>query len=234
MRRSRRMRRLSSPTQNLDSFLDILTNTVGVLMFIGLFVALVTAEVETIVRTPVVSDTRKNPKFFEVTDDQIKYLDTDQVSRQLDLYMQGLPQCEKPEVPSDFIPEMYDYYISRAEEYQRCELRRLERLQNYSTTTRYYEARVAGGSGIAYVPLPEVEGEKPGDIQEESSNFREVLQNLNPQTDYLAFLVRSDSFTGFRQARELAWEKGFDVGWEPMEGDRTIVFGSQGRAVGVQ
>lgn len=228
------MRRLSSPTQNLDSFLDILTNTVGVLMFIGLFVALVTAEVETIVRTPVVSNTRKSPKFFEVTDDQIKYLDTDQVSRQLDLYMQGLPQCEKPEVPSNVLPEMYDYYISRAEEYQRCELRRLERLQNYSTTTRYYEARVAGGSGIAYVPLPEAEGENPRDIQQESSNFREVLQNLNPQTDYLAFLVRPDSFTGFRQARELAWEKGFDVGWEPMEGDRTIVFGSQGRAVGVQ
>jgi hypothetical protein len=233
--RRRKTRRLAPPTQNLDSFLDILTNTVGVLMFIGLFVALVTAEVETIVRTPLVSNTRKSPKFFEVRDDRITYLDTDKVSRQLDLYMQGLPQCEKPEVPSTVFPEMYDYYLNRVEEYQECELNRIARLQEYHTTTRYYEARIAGsGAGIVYLPLPESEGELPREITSTESNFRDVLQNLNPQSDYLAFLVRPDSFTGFRQARKLAWEQGFDVGWEPMERDRVIMFGSQGRSVGVQ
>ncbi|MEC4805679.1 MAG: hypothetical protein SAJ12_18555 [Jaaginema sp. PMC 1079.18] len=231
--RLRRRRRISSPTQNLDSFLDILTNTVGVLMFIGLFVALITVEVETIVRTPEVSNTNKNAQFFEVTNDEIKYLDTDQVSRQLDLYMEGLPPCRKPEIPDTVFPEMYDYYLSQAEEYQRCETRRIERLQNYRTTTRYYDARVSGG-GIAYVPLPQIAGEKPGEIQAATSDFRAVLNKLNPQTDYLAFLVRPDSFTGFRKARELAWEQGFEVGWEPMESDRAIVFGSQGRSVGVQ
>ena len=40
----RRIRENNAPSQNLDSFLDILTNTVGLLMFIGLFISLLAVE----------------------------------------------------------------------------------------------------------------------------------------------------------------------------------------------
>ena len=39
------------PSQNLDSFLDVLTNTVGVLMLVGLFISLVAVDSATIVPT---------------------------------------------------------------------------------------------------------------------------------------------------------------------------------------
>lgn len=63
--RNRRARKISNPSQNLDSFLDILTNTVGVLMFIGLFVSLLAVEAGTIIRTPLRSETNKIPNFLK-------------------------------------------------------------------------------------------------------------------------------------------------------------------------
>ena len=63
--RTRRYRQLNSPSQNLDSFLDILTNTVGVLMFISLFITVVAVESSTIVTTPLVSNTEKKPRFLK-------------------------------------------------------------------------------------------------------------------------------------------------------------------------
>ena len=72
--RTRRRRHNSKPDQNLDSFLDILTNTVGVLMFIGLFISLLAVETGTVIRTPLQSQTRKIGKFFEVRNNQVFYL----------------------------------------------------------------------------------------------------------------------------------------------------------------
>lgn len=57
-------RKLAVPGQNLDSFLDILTNTVGVLMFVSLFVTLIAVEADSIVRTPLATKTQKTQDFL--------------------------------------------------------------------------------------------------------------------------------------------------------------------------
>lgn len=73
--RRRQHKQHNPPTQNLDSFLDVLTNTVGVLMFVSLFVSLVAVESATIVRTPLVSSTQKTPQFFEIRGNRVVYID---------------------------------------------------------------------------------------------------------------------------------------------------------------
>jgi len=231
--RRRRHRKLATPTQNLDSFLDILTNTVGVLMFISLFVSLVTVEAGTVIRTPLVSNSRKSPQFFELRDNRLSYVDTSAAIAQVDKFLASLPPCQKPEIPDRPLPSLYEYYLSQIETYQACERNKIQQLALYRGTIDHYSVRVEAG-GMAYKLREGTQRELPEELAENNSDFRQLLKQLNPQTDYLAFLVRPDSFKAFRQARQLAWEAGFDVGWEPMERDRAIVFGTGGRAVGVQ
>ncbi|CCQ61967.1 hypothetical protein [Crocosphaera watsonii] len=97
--RTRRYRQLNSPSQNLDSFLDILTNTVGVLMFISLFITVVAVESSTIVTTPLVSNTEKKPRFFEVRNNKIYYIDDEEVDRQIAILTKIYQNVLSPKYP---------------------------------------------------------------------------------------------------------------------------------------
>ncbi|MGK7873621.1 MAG: hypothetical protein AB4426_10025 [Xenococcaceae cyanobacterium] len=230
----RRHRQHTLPTQNLDSFLDILTNTVGVLMFISLFVTLVAVEASTIVRTPLVSNSKKNPYFFEVRGNRVTYIDDETVDHQIENLIESLPTCYKPNIPSQLDLYLYEYYLDRIEEYKACQTNRIQSLKDFRAETAYYKVRFFNLDSLVYEPIKAVDGESREELTQVNSEFKTVLRKLDPQTDYLAFIVRPDSFEAFRVARKQAWKDGFDVGWEPQMEDTAIVFGSQGRAIGVQ
>ncbi|MGK7945225.1 MAG: hypothetical protein AB4058_12215 [Microcystaceae cyanobacterium] len=229
--RNRRYRKPSLPTQNLDSFLDILTNTVGVLMFITIFITLLAVESSDIVRTPLSSNSNKTPRFFEVRGNRITYIDDTAVESQL---TRTLPTCESPDVPNVLDTYNYQYYANQVEIYQNCRLGLLQKLQNFRGRTTHYTARFLELGSLLYEPVDPNSGETPKDIEQSESEFNQVLETLNPKNDYLAFIVRPDSFSAFRAARKQADQSGFDVGWEPFTQDTPIVFGSGGRSIGVQ
>ncbi len=231
--RRRRARKPSIPTQNLDSFLDILTNTVGVLMFIGLFVALVSVEAGSIVRTPLVSDSNKNPYFFELRGNRITYIDDREVDRQINIFQASLPTCNEPNIPERISIAMYEYYLQKVREYNMCIENIISTLATFTGQTDYYRVTFIESS-LLYEPLAENQGETKEELRSKESEFKQMLAELNPKTDYLAFIVRPDSFAAFRSARKVAWEQGFDVGWEPYQQDNPLVFGSGGRSIGVQ
>jgi hypothetical protein len=239
--RRRRQRKPIEITQNLDSFLDILTNTVGVLMFIGLFVTLVTAQAGTIVRTPLASDSQKRPEFFEVRNNRVNPIDTESVTWKASKFINNLPRCNEPTIsePGSSGSILYEYYLEQLNEYQACLNDRVAQVNNYRAKISYYNVRVylePSSSNLAYVyePIPEEQGETPQELVKTDSTFESAIAQLDPQGDYIAFLVRPDSFEAFRAARKLAWSRGFDVGWEPMNPQREIMFGATGRAIGVQ
>ncbi len=229
--RKRRYRKASLPTQNLDSFLDILTNTVGVLMFMTLFITLVAVESSNIVRTPLVSKTDKKPRFFEVRNNRLMFIDDQTIDRQLN---QVLPNCKSPDIPKSVNEEDYYYYLNQIEAYQTCRLSLIDTLQNFRGRTEYYTARFSDLGSMIYEPINEKGGELPEEMTKDNSEFNQVLKELNPNHDYLAFIVRPDSFAAFRTARKEADKLGFDVGWEPFTPDTPIIFGSGGRTIGVQ
>ncbi|MGQ4648828.1 hypothetical protein [Lyngbya aestuarii] len=231
--RRRRYRKPVAPTQNLDSFLDILTNTVGVLMFIGLFVSLLNVETDTIVRTPLLSETKKIPHFFELRDNEVIYLDKETVDDKLQNFNESLATCNQPEAPSTVNRLLYEYYIDQLKAYRTCVNQQAQSLRNFRATTGHYKV-FFNSSGLVFQAKENAPGESIKELTENTSDFRSILETLNPETDYLAFLVRPDSFSAFRQARGIAWQENFDVGWEPMLTDTVIVFGSGGREIGVQ
>lgn len=232
--RRQRYRKVQKPTQNLDSFLDILTNTVGVLTFISLFVTLVAVESSTIVRTPLVSDSNKSAVFFEARNNEITDLEDELVDPKIDALFASLPTCHKPDRPYNYDSYLYDYYLDKLRQYQRCLTEKVEIINSFEVETTFYNVSFVDLDSLMYEPLENVAGESPSQLNATSSQFRQKLSQLNPNETYIAFIVRPDSFQAFRRAREIAWQAGFDVGWEPSTFDNPLVFGSGGRTVGVQ
>ena len=209
--RRRQHRQQIAPIQNLDSFLDILTNTVGVLMFVSLFVSLVAVQSATIVRTPLVSTT------------------------QVDQFTESLETCEKPIAPDELDSVNFEDYTYQLQRYRECIESKAEQVKSFRAKTSHYEIQIElNPLGLVYKPLEATAGELTKELIIENSEFQRVIKKLNPEKDYLAFIVRPDSFEAFRRARELALKDGFNVGWEPMNASTPISFSSEGRRVGVQ
>ena len=232
--RRRSIRMNNYPSQNLDSFLDILTNTVGVLMFIGLFVSLLAVEAGNIIRTPLVSKTNKIAHFFEIRNNQVFYLNHFEVNQKIERLLTKLPQCYPPNIPESLSEYLYNYYLEEIEKYQSCLRIRDEQMQRVSLDTGYYIVSFVNGESLKYDPKMTVEGENKEKLTADRSQFNTILQQLDPNINYLAFIVRPDSFATFRAAREQAWQRGFDVGWEPFPQNYILVFGAGGRSIGVQ
>jgi hypothetical protein len=230
----RKRRKISHPSQNLDSFLDILTNTVGVLMFISLFVSLLAVESGNVIKTPLVSNTNKNPLFFEVRDNKVMYIDTQKVQNELNKMLSSFPECVAPNMPDNVSPSLYDFYLRQYENYRSCVLNKERYLRTFQTNTDYYSVSFLDLNALIYEPRNDAQGESMEEITREGSKFQRLLTEIDNQSNYLAFIVRPDSFNGFRLARAKALEVGFDVGWEPSETEIPIIFGSGGRSIGVQ
>jgi hypothetical protein len=240
--RKRRNRKPSPLNQNLDSFLDTLTNTVGVLMFVSLFMSLIAvqsgkARTVVTVLTPLVTETSKKPRFFEVRANQVTYIDDENVDGQIEDFL-GKMSCKKPEKTknTDDILLKSDYEL-QVQEYQLCLGDRAARLKNFRPKTSHYQVKLVDPKSYAwqYEPIKNAQGDSVASLAQKNSEFSKVLAKFNPQKDYLAFIVRPDSFEAFRQARQLAWQQGFNVGWEPQNPDDPIGFSSSGgRDIGIQ
>ena len=204
-------------------------------MFIGLFVALISAEAGYIIRTPLVTRTRKVPHFFEVRDGKVTYVDTRGVDQQVQSWLNSLPACSRPDYSDASDPYLSDYYQEQMQEYNDCISAKVQQLKGFKAETAHYQVRLEKLNSLLYEPIKE--GESVEELPQADSEFRETLEDLDPSSEYLAFIVRPDSFDAFREARSQARRVGFEVGWEPYEEETPIAFtafGSGGRAIGVQ
>ena len=232
--RSRRLRNTNHPRQNLDSFLDILTNTVGVLMFIGLFVSLLAVEAGTIIRTPLLSQTKKESRFFEVRNNQIFDINDPQLKNEINQTLAAIPTCVKPENAENISPYLSNFYFEKMKQYARCVNNRNQYFQNFYYDNGDYIVTFTKEGSLQYRANSSAQGDTIQEIKNSKSDFERILKQLNPDINYVAFVVRPDSFAAFRAARKQAWKLGYEVGWEPLSQDRILVFGSSGRIVGVQ
>ena len=211
--RSRARRRNQNTSQNLDSFLDILTNTVGVLMFISLFATLIATgsspKTSVKIQTPLASPTKKESLWFEIQGNKVSYLNLRDV-REKEIELTGnLPNCNRDSGESN---------------YQSCLLSILGRQSNFRTDTDSYRVKtVDQGVSLLFEPQSEDIGENTAQLTAADSAYKQVLSQHNPNKDYLVFIVRPDSFEAFRTARKLAWDAGYEVGWEPHAQDAPIM-----------
>jgi hypothetical protein len=229
---SRRTRRKLNKGEEHEFGLYALSNTkniLGVVMFIWMLITLIVGEGSTtniVIKTPLVTPTQKNPRFFEIRNNKVTYIDDEKVGKEIEHLTSDIPPCVQSEIPSSQAYELY----------RACLRDRASQLINFESQTNYYNVRMVNAStfSLMYEPIESKPGESKNQLPIPTSNFNQVLAKLNPKKDYLAFIVRPDSFATFRIAREQAWKKGYNVGWEPHPTELPIIFGSGGRAIEAQ
>ena len=80
----------------------------------------------------------------------------------------------------------------------------------------------------SFKPRKRARGENASELKKSDSEFRRELRKLDPKTQHVFFLVRTDSFDVFHVARKVAMEEGFKVGWDPLKVDIGIGWGGGG------
>jgi hypothetical protein len=99
----------------------------------------------------------------------------------------------------------------------------------YKVDPRYL---LVGKMGLE--PRAGVSGEGASDLETPNSKYQAILSQLDKDKQYIAFLVRDDSFNVFRKARQVADNVGLDTGWELLGIDEPIKFGEGGTTIGTQ
>lgn len=81
---------------------------------------------------------------------------------------------------------------------------------------------------MALEPKPNATGDTPEKLQNQNSPYRHALSRFGQEKHYIVFLLRDDSIAVFREARAIAENDQFEVGWELLGKDEPIKFGAGG------
>jgi hypothetical protein len=195
---------------NFDSFLDVITNCIGVLMVITILAIINTKYMTFIVRTPFVRHTDKTPVFFECRQNRNIPVDKMTIQTNMKGSMDSIKknQSEYNRILQSYTPELRDV----GDSYYQVDFTKLLR------------------EGIlVLVPKADNQGETAEEIKTDESRFKKALQSIDPQKEFAFFLVRPDSYEVFREARDILWKKKIEVGWEPLAKDQFISFSTRGR-----
>ena len=186
-------------TLNLDSLVDIVSNSVGILIILAVFMALISFMEFTPQTTP---DTRVNEEtnkilipwghysqktamLFLIRENRVLRLDRGEYYQKLKNQLHG----PDPSIPQRLTFDTHSVEIQMLGGNSHC---------------LYFEAKP--GAGLWWHQLSG--GNRP---------LENLTSSLPPEEYYFFFWVDSDSFELFRDLRESLWERDFEVGWKPVE-----------------
>jgi len=200
------MRRSSSglTTLNLDSLVDIVSNSVGILILLTAFVALLTLTAPLQDTTP---ETRKLEKptekivipwshysqksglFFLLRANQVLHLDRAEVYLKLQEQLSG-----DVAPPMELSLEGYDVTLTPISGHAHC---------------------------LDFQPQPNA-GLWWHEFQRSGGVLERLLDQHRPEETYFFFWVDPDSFELFRDLRQSLWDVNFEVGWKPVRRDSPL------------
>lgn len=210
MRRRRKHPEVVQPS--LVPMVDLLSNTVGALVFIMIFTVMAASGVVVLKRLPLEHSTSAEPANFLCEKDRILPLDNEGLNLKLrkkwgrptsifDIYS-WIARYDGIEVEDD-------HFIARGES---------------SVTYSTYSV------SILFTPKPDG-GYAKTEIQNLDSLFRQRLAALNGKSQFVHFFVRPDGIDSFFLARKIAAdEMGLGTGWMPLDSSQPLRFVSKGRA----
>ncbi len=196
---------------NLDSFLDIMTCLVGVLVLIIILTGLDAAQIQVLIPTPMEFDTHKRPIFIEARNNQLFRIPVEDLQRQVDAAVRNISRDAAGSGVERLMGLMQELDI---------------RTDQHQVDLTYF---MVGQFGV--VPIEGASGYELRNWREETSRdwFGSILSNLNPEEEFLAFLVRDDSFEVFKIARHLAWVSNVAVAYDLLSMRETMRFGMLGQ-----
>jgi hypothetical protein len=206
-----RRKKKGEPELLIVSFCDIVTIVTAAMFFVMLIVAQQASKVPVFRPTPRAKLTNRQPVFFECRGNEVYYLDKDGLDTQVAKLLSTL----SPNVRGGDIQAF------------------LKAIQGQEVGNEYYRVNPSYllAAVMALEPRSGAPGESPDALEQPAGKFQSILRQLDPQTQYVAFLVRDDSFDAFRHGRAVAFKNGFESGWELLGENEPIKFGQGGAQI---
>ena len=188
---------------NLDSLVDIVSNNVGILVILAVFMAVFSLmdkreqvsseeqpekQIEKL-KIPWSHASQKNSLLILLRDDRLLYLDRALVYQRLKKYLSG-----KDPLPTEFSLDQYSIKLTVGGRHTHC---------------------------IEFLPSPAA-GEWWHKFSRHGGLMQTLMKKYPPEQNYFFFWVDPDSFDLFREIRKTLWEQRFEVGWKPVREKSTL------------
>ena len=194
---------------NLDSFLDIMTCMLGILILMILLTGIDASQIKVLVPTPMEQPTDKRPVFIECRNNELFRVSIDEITTRV--YDELAAMSEKAKGDQEYFARL---------------------LEEATVQTEAHEVDVTFAliGQFALRSLPDVRGYRLESVARETTRdwFGQILNEINGDEEILTFLVRDDSYPVFKKARALAWLKNVDVSCELLDVNEPIKFGLGG------
>ena len=188
---------------NLDSLIDIVSNNVGILVILAVFMAMfsliekseqATNENQSVefiekIKIPWSHASQKNNLLFLLRDDRILYLDRALVYQNLKKHLSG-----KKALPKQISLLQYSIKLTTGSGHAHC----LEFLPKHG------------------------EGQWWHQISQNDGLLQSLMKKYPPEENYFFFWVDPKSFELFQKIRESLWGQHFEVGWKPVHKDSAL------------
>ena len=188
---------------NLDSLVDIVSNNVGILVILAVFMAMFSLieksdqetkedqsfEIIEKIKIPWSHASQKNNLLFLLRDDRILYLDRALVYQNLKKYLSG-----KKALPKQISLLQYSIKLTTGSGHAHC---------------------------LEFLPSPGV-GQWWHQISQHDGLLQSLMKKYPPEENYFFFWVDPKSFELFREIRESLWGQHFEVGWKPVRRESTL------------
>lgn len=204
------------PAMDLSSFTDIMTCILGILVLIILLTGIDASQITVLVSTPkeLTSDD-KSPVLFECRDNQLFSISVEELKKAVDAKTEEL----RVRVQSD----QSEFLKLAGQSFIEVEGQRID--YTFALTGKY-----------VLMPIPEAQGYRFDNYRNETDQmwFGSRLAAIQPETQFICFLVRPDSYKVFQQARAVSWVRGINVSCELLDEKDVIRLGPGGDRIFAQ
>ena len=206
----------SGPQMDLSSFTDIMTCILGVLVLIILLTGIDASQITVLVATPKeMQSDDKSPVFFECRKNQLFHISVDELKKACD----------------DKTEELRDRVAGDETEFLKIAAQTMLEVGGQKLDYTY-----ALMGKYVLMPIPEAEGYEFKSQTAETADkwYGSRLAAIDPETQFICFLVRPDSYRIFQRARNLAWVKNVNVACELQDEKNPIMIGPGGERMFMQ
>lgn len=191
---SRRRARSQFHEPSLVPMADMLTNTVGVVLFILIFTVLTAASGVLTKHLPMEHSTKAEQVEFLCAFGRIAPVDFGPLIKE---FLRPMGRT----VTNEFVAQF----------------------KNRKLETEYFVLTGEAVRGLIVIIQPKPgNGESTADLALSSSKYRSILAGLNPQEKYTKFMIYPNGVSTFRAAREIASSGAFGTGWDLYGADERI------------
>ncbi len=206
----------SGPSLDLSSFTDIMSCLLGVLVLIILLTGIDASQITVLVATPkeMTSDD-KSPVMFECRNNQLFEISVDRIKQACD--------AKTEEILERVQNDQNEFLKQASQTVLEIDGHQLD--YTFALMGKYY-----------LTPIQDAEGYLLEKISQETPDkwYGSRLAEIDPDTQFICFFVRPDSFTVFQRARQLAWIKSVSVACELQDEKNQIMIGPGGERLYVQ